>query len=161
DGRRRDDHLEVRPARQQLPEVAQDEVDVEAALVRLVDDQRVVPAQRAVVLDLGQQDAVGHHLDQRLIADLVGEADLVPDRGAQRRAELLRDAFRDGPGRDPARLGVPDLAAYAAAQFETDLRQLGGLPGAGLAGHYDHLVVPDGGGDLVAAPADRQFVGIG
>ena len=39
---RRDDHLEVGPRAQQLPQVAQQEVDVEAALVRLVDDDRVV-----------------------------------------------------------------------------------------------------------------------
>ena len=46
DGRRGDDQLEVGPARQQLLEVAEQEVDVEAALVRLVDDDRVVAAQR-------------------------------------------------------------------------------------------------------------------
>jgi len=45
DGGRRDDELEVRPARQQLAQIAQQEVDVEAALVRLVDDHRVVGAQ--------------------------------------------------------------------------------------------------------------------
>ena len=42
DRRRGDDDLEVGAARQQLLEVAEDEVDVEAALVRLVDDDRVV-----------------------------------------------------------------------------------------------------------------------
>ena len=48
--------------REQLLEVAEDEVDVQAALVCLVDDQRVVAAQHPVALDLGEQDAVGHHL---------------------------------------------------------------------------------------------------
>ncbi len=42
DGGRGDDELEVGPARQQLLEVAEQEVDVQAALVRLVDDDRVV-----------------------------------------------------------------------------------------------------------------------
>src|SRR5882757_2413801 len=45
---RSNDHLEVRPARQQPFQVAENEVDVEAALVRLVDDQRVVLAELAV-----------------------------------------------------------------------------------------------------------------
>jgi hypothetical protein len=54
---------------QQLLEVAEDEVDVEAALVRLVDDERVVAAQVTVALQLGEQDAVGHHLDQRVVAE--------------------------------------------------------------------------------------------
>ena len=42
DGGRGDDDLEVGPPRQQLREVAEDEVDVEAPLVGLVDDDRVV-----------------------------------------------------------------------------------------------------------------------
>ncbi len=41
DRRRGDDDLQVRPRGQQAAQVAEDEVDVEAALVRLVDDQRV------------------------------------------------------------------------------------------------------------------------
>ena len=64
DGRGGDDHLEVGSAGQQLGQVAEDEVDVEAALVRLVDDQRVVLAEHPVAGQLGQQDAVGHQLDQ-------------------------------------------------------------------------------------------------
>src|SRR6476469_5265275 len=52
DGRRRDDHLEVGTARQQLTQIAEQEVDVEAALVCLVEDQRVVAQQPSVALDL-------------------------------------------------------------------------------------------------------------
>ena len=81
DRRRGDDDLEVRAAREQLREVAEDEVDVEAALVGLVDDQRVVAAEHPVAGQLGEQDAVGHQLDQRVLADLVGEADLPADNG--------------------------------------------------------------------------------
>ncbi len=60
---RGDDHLQIGPARQDLAQVAEQEVDVQAALVRLVDDQRVVGAQQRVALRLGEQDAVGHQLD--------------------------------------------------------------------------------------------------
>ena len=111
DGRRRDDDLEVRPARQQLLEVAEDEVDVEAALVCLVDDDRVVATQHPVPLDLGEQDAVGHDLDQRAAARAVGEPDLVADDVAELGAELLGDALGDAAGRDPPRLGVADHGA--------------------------------------------------
>ena len=111
DGRRGDDDLEVGPAGQQLLEVAEEEVDVEAALVRLVDDDRVVRAQHPVALDLGQQDAVGHQLDQRVVADLVGEADLVADRARRARCRSSSAiALGDGAGGDPARLGVADHA---------------------------------------------------
>jgi hypothetical protein len=121
DRRGRDDQLEVGAAWQQLLQVAEDEVDVEAPLVRLIDDQRVVPEQRSVVLDLGEQDAVRHHLDHGVVADLIGEAHLVADRRAQRRVQLLGDALGDRARGYPARLGVADLAAYAATQLETDL----------------------------------------
>src|SRR5699024_11376048 len=43
-----DDDLEVRPTRKYLPQVSEQEVDVEAAFVRLVDDDRVVGAEEPV-----------------------------------------------------------------------------------------------------------------
>ena len=111
DGGAGDDHLEVRAPRQQPLEVAEDEVDVEAALVGLVDDQGVVAAQVAVALQLGQQDAVGHHLDPALLGGAVGEPHLVADGLTQLGAELLGDPLGHAARRDPARLGVADQAA--------------------------------------------------
>ena len=160
DGRGGDDQLEVGPARQQPLEVAEQEVDVEAALVGLVDDDRVVLAQVAVALQLGEQDAVGHQLDAAGPRGLVGEPHLVADLVAQLGAQLRRDPLGHRPRRDPAGLGVPDdpvLAALAAAQLQADLRQLGGLARACLARDDDDLVVTDGGGDVVAALRDRQL----
>jgi hypothetical protein len=110
-----DDHLQVGTLREQLPEVAEDEVDVEAALVGLVDDQRVVATQHPVALDLGEQDAVGHHLDERRLADLVGEAHRVADVVAQLRPDLLGHPLGDRAGGDPAGLGVADHPVDAAA----------------------------------------------
>ena len=157
DGRGGDDDLEVGPAGEQLLEVAEDEVDVEAALVGLVDDQRVVSQQVAVALELGEQDAVGHQLDEGVVADPVGEPDRVADRAAQLGAQLLGDAVGDGAGGDPARLGVPDQAAHPAPELQADLRDLGGLARAGLARHDHHLVVADRLGDVGPALADRQL----
>src|SRR5438094_568900 len=57
-------------------------------------------------------------------------------------------------GCEPARLGVPDGAADAAAQFQADLRQLGGLARPGLAGDDDDLVLGHGLRDLAAPVAD-------
>ena len=74
-------------------------------------------------------------------ADLVGEADRVADGLAELGAELLGDALGDGAGGDAAGLGVADHAPDAAAELEADLRQLGGLARAGLAGDDHDLVV--------------------
>jgi hypothetical protein len=127
DRRGGDHHLEVGPLREQLLEVAEDEVDVEAALMRLVDDQGVVRRQQPIVLQLGEQDAVGHQLDQGVRPGPVGEPHLVPDDAAERGVQLLGDALGNRAGRDPARLGVPDHARDAPAELQADLRQLGGL----------------------------------
>ena len=75
----------------------------------LVDDERVVCAGVPVALDLGEQDAVGHHLDERVVARSVGEPDLVADDIADVDAQLLGDAIGDR-SRDAARLGVTDDA---------------------------------------------------
>ena len=155
DGRRRDDHLEVGPAGQDLTQIAEQEVDVEAAFVCLVEDQGVVAQQAPVALDLGEQDAVGHQFHQRAVAGLVGEAHGVADGVAERRAQFIGDALGDGAGGEPARLGVPDGAADTAAQFEADLRQLRGFARPGLARDDDHLVFGNGCRDLVAPVADR------
>ena len=97
DRRRSDDDLEVAALLQQLLEVAEQEVDVEAALVRLVDEDGVVLRQPAVGLDLREQDAVGHELDRGLLADVLGEAHLVADRAAQLASAVPRR--RDAPPR--------------------------------------------------------------
>ena len=85
----------------------------------LVDDERVIAAQHRIRLDLRQQDTVRHELDEGRRADLVRETHLVADHlaplAAHGLAELVGDAVRDGACREPARLGVPDHAAYASA----------------------------------------------
>ena len=67
------------------------------------------------------------------------------DYVAELRAQFLGDALRDRAGGDAPGLGVADLAGDAPAELEADLGQLGGLPGAGLAGH-----------DLMATPASAD-----
>ena len=155
DGRRGDDHLQIPAARQQLLEIAEDEVDIEAALVRLVDDEGVVGTQHRVGGDLAQQDAVGHHLDQGVCARTVGEAHRIADGVADLGTGLVGDTFGHGTGGDAPGLGVPDGAANPAAGLQTDLGQLCGLARTCFACHHNHLVCLEGGGDLLTCRADR------
>lgn len=64
----------------------------------LIQNQRVVAQQASIALDLGEQNPVGHQLDQGALADLVGEPDGVSDRVAQRGLQLVGDALRDRAG---------------------------------------------------------------
>ena len=161
DGGRGDDQLQVRPLAQQLLQVAQQEIDVEAAFVRLVDDDRVVAAQERVALRLGQQDAVRHQLDGRVRAGAIVEAHLVAHHLAHGRVQLFGDALGHGGGGQAARLGMADHLLAAAAQFQADLGKLRGLARAGLAADDHHLVIGDGARDLLAPRADGQVFGVG
>jgi len=127
DGGRGDDDLEVGAAGQQLGEVAEDEVDVEAALVGLVDDDGVVASQVAVALQLSQQDPVGHDLYEGVAAAVIGEPHLVADGAAQVDRQLLGDALRHRSSGDPSGLGMPDGPLDAPSQLQTDLGDLRGL----------------------------------
>ncbi len=158
DGRRGDDQLQVRPAMQQRLQVAEQEIDVQAALVGFVDDDRVVAFEEAVVLGFSQQDAVGHQFDQGIGVALVLEPHLVAHQPAQRGAQFLGHTRRNAAGRDAAGLGVGNQAVAATAQLQADLRQLGGLARAGFAGDHQHLVLGQGLLDLVALGGNRQAV---
>jgi hypothetical protein len=137
-------------------QVAEQEVDVEAALVGLVDEDRVVLAQQRIGLGLGQQDAVGHQLDVAGRRDLVGEADLEADMCCRARLQFLRDAASPWRARRSAAAGCGRSGRHPTAEFEADLGQLGGLARAGFATDDHHLVLSDGLGDLGAALIDRQ-----
>ncbi len=159
DGRAGDDHPQVGPARQQALEVAEQEVDVEAALVRLVDDDRVVAAQVAVALQLGEQDAVGHHLDPVPLAvrsvNRTAKPTSAPSstpHSSAIRAASVRAAMRRG-------WVWPIIAGAAPARRQRDLGQLGGLARAGLAGDDDDLVVAQRRGDRLDVRGDRQVLG--
>src|SRR3954469_10864944 len=101
---RGDDELEIAPLRHESLQVPEQEIDVEAALVRLVEDDRVVLLEARVGLRLGEQDAVGHQLDRRAFAKRLVEAHLVSDNGAELAAQFLSDTRRGGARRDAPRL---------------------------------------------------------
>ncbi|MNI42675.1 hypothetical protein D3C73_969760 [compost metagenome] len=161
DGGRRDDQFQVRATRQQLLQVAQQEIDVQAALVRLVDDDGVVAAQERVALRLGQQDAVGHQLDRRIGAGAVVKAHLVAHHFAHRRVQLFGDALGHRGGGQAARLGMADHLLAATAQFQADLGQLRGFARARFPADDHHLMAGDGARDFLPPRADGQVFGIG
>ena len=159
---RGDDELEIRALWQQLLEVAQQEVDVQAALVGLIDDERVIIAQFAIALNLVEQYAVCHQLDGRGRADVVVEADLV----AHQRlvflagfAQLVGNTVGHTAGSEASGLGMANYLTAAAPQLQAHFRNLGGLTGTRFASDDDHLVLADGPHDLFPAFADRQLLG--
>ena len=163
DRRRRDDDFQIGPPRQDLLQVAEQEVDVQTALMRLVDDQRVVRQQPRVGLRFGEQDAVGHQLDARARSEPILEAHLEADDLAKRRLQLVGNALGHTRRSDAPRLRVADQAApacaLAASHRERNLRQLRRLARAGFAADDHHLIRRDGRADFVAPRRHRQRLG--
>ncbi len=157
---RGDDEFEIGAPRQQLAQVAQQEIDIQRALVRLVDDDGVVLPELRVMVDLGQQDTVGHQLDAGIGRHLVVETHLVADQSAEFRLQLMRDARPHRARRHAARLGVADHAEHPAPQTQTYLGQLGGLARTRLAANDDHLVLFNGLSQLLAPRHDGQVGGV-
>ena len=127
DRRRGDDHLQVWALGEQLRQVAEEKVDVEGTFVCFFDDDRVVRAEQSVVADLGEQDAVGHHLHERGVLHRAVEADRIADGGAEWHRELLGDPFCDRHRGNAPGLGVADHSIDAATELKTDFRNLGGF----------------------------------
>ena len=94
---RGDDQMKVVATFDESPQVTEQEVDVERPFVGFVDDDRVVPAQIRVALEFGEEDAVGHRLHQRAIADFVGETHRVANEVTDFGTEFVRH-----PGGDRA-----------------------------------------------------------
>ena len=163
DRRRSDDQLEIGArigfALQQLLQIAEQEVDVQAALVRLVENQCVILAEPRVALRFGEQDAVGHQLDVRILRRAVGKADLVTDVAAQLAVQLLRNTRRRRASGDSTRLRMADQAAGAAPEFKTDLGNLRRLARPRFAADDHHLMLFDQFANLGAPRIDRQIVG--
>ena len=167
DGGRSDDHLQVRTARQDFLEIAEQKVDIQAAFVRLVDDQRVVGLEQRIALRFRQQNAVRHQLDRGALLQPVLKTHLVADDFAQRRLELFGNALGHAAGGNPARLRVADQARLlararvhgATAQRQGDLGQLRGLARAGLATDDDDLVLAHRRHDVIASRRYRQIFG--
>ena len=137
--------------------MTEEEVDVERALVRLVDDDRVVVAEHRVALHFGKEHAIGEKLHDGVARGLVVEPDFAADFAAPLDPEFLRHAARDGERGDAARLRAGDAARDTATGREAHLRDLRRFAGAGLTGENHHRIILDGRGDFLRARGDRQL----
>ncbi|SAF75014.1 Uncharacterised protein [Enterobacter kobei] len=161
DGRGGDDDFQIRTTRQQFFQVTEQEVNVQAALVRFVDDDGVVLHQQAILLDFRQQDTVSHQLDHGVIADVVAESHLVTDAATRLGLQLFGNTVRHGTRRQTTRLGVANQTFHPAPQLHADFRQLSGFPRTGFPCDNYHLVVAHGFQDVLFFLTDRQVFRVG
>ena len=157
DGGAGDHHLEIRSAGEQALQAAEEEVHVEAALVRLVHDHAFVAAKPRVPLHFGEQQTVGQHAHAGGGARPVVEAHRVAHFGAQSHAQFFGDAGRHRPRRQPPRLGVGDHAPASESRRQARLGQLRRFAGTGLANHDDHPLGAEQRDDAIDVRRYRQL----
>jgi len=151
-----DQELQVLSQGQQILQGAEGEIDIQAPFMRFVDDDRIVAVQKRIRLHFHQQDAVGHELDERLLAGSIFETDLVSDGSPEGLAEFFGDPLGDGDGGDAPRLGASDHSPEPSARLDAEFRNLRGLPGSGLAGDDHDLMRRNRRNDLPAPCEDGQ-----
>ena len=80
----RDDDPELGAPGHQSSADSEQEIEIEVALVRFVENERVVASEPGIALQLPEQHTVGHQLDQCARAGAIDDPDLVADQIAER-----------------------------------------------------------------------------
>ncbi len=121
-GCRGNDDFQIRTTRQQLFQVTQNEVDVKAALVRFIDNDGVVLIKKTVMLNLRQQNTVGHQFDLSLVRNLVVKTYLIADKATQLSFHLFRNAVGHRARCQTTRLSMTNQTKFSAPKLGTDFR---------------------------------------
>ena len=112
--------------------------------MRLIDNDGIIPAQVAIALGFGQQDAIGHDFYVPVVAGPILKPNFVTYRLAGFLPQFLGNPPGDCCGGYSPGLGASDEAVYPPPSRQAILGQLGGLAGSGLAGYHQDRMLSDG-----------------
>ena len=124
--------------------------------MRLIHNDAVVICQQWISLRFGQQNAIGHQLNEGVIAAPVVETDRAADFTTPLNLQFLRDAARNGKCRHASWLGAADFGFNPQSGFEAHFGNLGGFAGTGFTGDNHNLMSPDGRNDVIFSRCDGQ-----
>jgi len=120
-----------------------------------IDNDRVVGEKQRVVMDLHEEDPIGHNLHKGIARGPVVKTDLVADRPSElfpissaiRRATVVAAMRLGWVQRSglPARGPLPDTSSGSVWSSR-----------AGFSGHDNDGMFPDGGNDILPSLQDRQ-----
>ena len=127
--RRHDDDPEIVAGAPGLFRQGDREIGVNAALVKLVEDDRAEIGKKGIALEPGGQHAFGGDEQPRFDAEPALESNLPPDLAAERPAALLRDAVRNRTCRH-----APGLQQHHRRIVGERRRHTSSLASAGLRG---------------------------
>ena len=150
------DHLELFSRRNNAPQRAQQKVNVQTALMRLVHNNRVVAHQQWIVRKLRKNNSVGGHAHQRARICALLKTDLIAHQRSKRHAKFLRQARRRCARCNAARLRVHNFASHAATNFQQHLWQLRGLATTSFRLHHHNLIATQRRKYVLARRRNRQ-----
>ena len=137
-----DDQPQVSPPVQQKPQIAEQKVNVEAAFMRLIQNQGMILAQIRIMLRFRQKNPIRHELQARIRPGFFLKAHLVTHQTSQVAVQFLRHSAGNGSSSQPSGLGAPYSAPHLPGKLHGHFRELGSLTGSRLP-HYDNdLVLP-------------------
>ena len=159
-----DHHFQIRPPWQNLTQVAQQKINVEASFVGFVNDQCVISLKQRVILGFSQQNAIGHEFHRGILRQTVLKTHLVPHHIAQGRVQFIGNALGHAAGRNAPGLGMTNpfgtltwlCVQFAPTQCQSNFGKLGGFTRTGLTANDDDLVFCHSPSDFVALCRHRQ-----
>ena len=150
------DHLELFSRLHNAPQRAQQKVNVQTALMRLVHNNGVVAHQQRIVRKLRKNNSVSGHAHQCARVRALFKTDLITHQCSKRHAKFHRQARRRGARCNAARLRVRNFTRHAAANFQQHLGQLRGLAAAGFGLHHHNLIATQRSKNVLARRRNRQ-----
>ena len=156
DRRRGNDNLEIPALLQQTLQIAQQKIDIEAALMRFINDDGVVGLEEWVMLRFGEQNTVRHQFDQRIRRGTILEPYFDTDTFADAGIQFFRHAPRDRARCQTTRLRMTDKPLYAPPEFQTNLWQLRGFTRTGFPANNHHGIGRNRRRNLVLTATNRQ-----
>ena len=155
--RRRNNELDIAAPLQQQLHVAEQKINIQTALVRFVNNNRVIAAQIPIRLRLRQQNTVRHHLETRLRPRPVIETHLIAHVITDLAAHLIRNAASHRHRRQSARLRAAQHPRALPRHLQRNLGQLCRLAAARLTHNNHHAVAAQSLRNLLAATRNRQI----
>ena len=140
----------------QQAQIPQQKIDIQTALVRFINNNRIVLIQIRIALNLRQQHPIRHHLDPRLGHRLILKPNFAPHLGTPRNLQLLCNAPRHGQRRHAPRLSTRNFCRHTAASLQTHFGQLCRLPRSRLTRHNHHRMFSNRPDNLILPRCNRQ-----
>src|SRR5215471_4444360 len=134
--------------------MAKQEINIQAPLMRLIDDDGVILREQWLALSLGEQNAIGHQFDVSFRTGPVVKADLTTHLPSPSDIQFVGNPSRYRQRRNATGLSAADFRFNSQTPFEAHFRELCRFPRASFACNYNDLIGANRLHDFIFSPAN-------